>query len=115
MAESAQDMLFSDDNDLFFADEDDNDLSFTDEETATEEPLPGSWKVMIVDDEACIHIITMLSLADFAFIDKPLVFVSAYSGREARELIQTHPDTAMILLDVVMETDDAGLAVVRHI
>jgi signal transduction histidine kinase len=30
-------------------------------------------------------------------------------------LIQTHPDTALILLDVVMETHDAGLQVVEYI
>ena len=36
-------------------------------------------------------------------------------GQEAKQLIQAHPDTAVILLDVVMEAEDAGLQVVKYI
>ncbi|MDR2789176.1 MAG: DUF3369 domain-containing protein, partial [Candidatus Accumulibacter sp.] len=42
-------------------------------------------------------------------------FLNAYSGVEAKALMAAHPDTAVMFLDVVMETDDAGLDVVRHI
>jgi sigma-B regulation protein RsbU (phosphoserine phosphatase) len=44
-----------------------------------------------------------------------LTFLNAYSGQEARQLIRAHPDVALIFLDVVMETDDAGLRVVQYI
>jgi response regulator RpfG family c-di-GMP phosphodiesterase len=44
-----------------------------------------------------------------------LAFLSAYSGAESLQLMRRHPDTAVMLLDVVMESDDAGLAVVRQI
>src|SRR5512134_471906 len=80
-------------------------LTFTDEVAALPPPTPAGWPVMIVDDEPEIHHITMLSLAEFAFQGRPLRFINAYSGQEARQLIQAHPDTALILLDVVMETD----------
>lgn len=92
-----------------------NDFLFADE---PEEQLPthsGSWKVLIVDDEPEVHAVTKLALSDFAFQGKNLEFFSAYSGADARALIALHPDAAIILLDVVMETDDAGLLVARYI
>ncbi|MDX3773844.1 DUF3369 domain-containing protein [Chromatiaceae bacterium AAb-1] len=77
--------------------------------------VTGSWKVLIVDDEPEVHAVTKLALSDFTFQGKKLAFFSAYSGREAQELIAQHPDAAIVLLDVVMETDDAGLLVARYI
>jgi two-component system sensor histidine kinase ChiS len=74
-----------------------------------------SWKIMLVDDEEEVHNVTKLALVDFSFEGKYLTFISAYSGPEAKQLIQEHPDIALILLDVVMETDDAGLTVAKHI
>jgi sigma-B regulation protein RsbU (phosphoserine phosphatase) len=110
------DLIFADDNDdLLFADDGPDDpFSPGQDAPPGTQPRQG-WKVMIVDDEREIHNITQLSLTDFTFDDKPLTFINAYSGREARELIQTNPDTALILLDVVMENDHAGLEVVKYI
>lgn len=73
------------------------------------------WKVMLVDDEQSIHDVTRLALSGFSFDDRPLEFVSAYSGEEARQAILNHPDTALILLDVVMESETAGLDVAQFI
>jgi len=111
------DLLFADEDDeILFSDDEEEDLLFADEDDdVTETEKQSSWKVMLVDDELEIHNITRLSLEDFEFEDKPLTFISAYSGQEARELIRTHPDTALILLDVVMESDNAGLEVVKYI
>ncbi len=74
-----------------------------------------AWKIMIVDDEAEVHKLTKLALHKLTFEGKPLAFLSAYSGAEAEALIQQHPDTAVILLDVVMETIDSGLHLIRFI
>jgi len=74
-----------------------------------------AWKIMIVDDEAEVHKLTKLALHKVTFEGKPLAFLSAYSGAEAEALIQQHPDTAVILLDVVMETIDSGLRLIRFI
>lgn len=68
-----------------------------------------SWKVLIVDDEVEIHNITRLALEDFSFDNKRLNFLSAYSGVEARQIMADNPDIVVILLDVIMESDDAGL------
>ena len=71
----------------------------------------GRWKVLIVDDEPEVHAVTKLALSDFVFQDKRLEFISAYSGAEAKQVFTEHKDIAVVLLDVVMETDDAGLKV----
>ncbi|MEH2058929.1 MAG: ATP-binding protein [Nostoc sp.] len=74
-----------------------------------------TWKMIIVDDDAEVHQATKLALRSFTYEGKPLIFLSAFSGIEAKKLIAVHPDTAFILLDVVMETNDAGLRVVKYI
>jgi response regulator RpfG family c-di-GMP phosphodiesterase len=90
---------------------------FADESTCGLEGLqtPGKWKVIIADDEVDVHEITRIVLDDFKFEDRGLTLLSAYSGQETLQLLADHPDTAVILLDVVMETDDDGLEVARRI
>lgn len=80
---------------------------------ATEEHSP--WKVLIVDDEPSIHKITEIALGQFKFSEKPLEFGHAYSGKEACEMLSAENDFAVVLLDVVMESDDAGLKTVNYI
>ncbi len=96
----------------------DDTLQFTDEtviEPSTEkEPYPP-WKIIIADDQEEIHSVTKLVLTEYTFKGRALKLFSAYSGKETKQLITENPDTAFILLDVVMETDDAGLNVVRYI
>ncbi|MCV2886663.1 DUF3369 domain-containing protein [Aestuariibacter sp. AA17] len=75
----------------------------------------GTWKVLVVDDEPEVHAVTKLALSDFVFQDKRLQFISAYNGEEARKIFETHDDIAVVLLDVVMETDDAGLKVAEYV
>lgn len=82
------------------------------EETGSE---AWRWKLLIADDEAEVHGLTRMVLGDFVFEGRRLEFLSAYSGEETLDRLREHPDTALILLDVVMETDDAGLRIVRHI
>ncbi|MEP4891629.1 MAG: DUF3369 domain-containing protein [Aliiglaciecola sp.] len=84
----------------------------TDEEIEVQK---GVWKVLIVDDEPEVHAVTRLALNDFIFQEKGLSFISAHSGAEAKELFQKHNDIAVVLLDVVMETDEAGLDVAQYI
>ena len=74
-----------------------------------------AWKILIVDDDNEVHLLTRLVLDGFSFDGKGIDFISAYSGREAMALVRENPDIAMVFLDVVMETDDAGLRVVDEI
>lgn len=73
------------------------------------------WKVLIVDDEGAIHKVTRLALDEFTFQGKGILFLDAYSAEEAKEILADNPNIAVILLDVVMETDDAGLKLVEYI
>ena len=73
------------------------------------------WKILIADDEDAVHRMTRMVLHDYRFESRGLDFLSAYSGEETIRQMQLHPDAAIILLDVVMETDDAGLRVVQYI
>ncbi len=82
-------------------------------ETGTHAEKP--WKLLLVDDEPEIHEVTRLVLGNFRFEGKPLQFLSAYSIDQAKRLLETHDDIAATLLDVVMETDTAGLDLVRYI
>lgn len=72
-------------------------------------------KVLIADDEAEVHTITKIVLANFQFENMRVEFLSAYSGSEAIETMRQNPDIAVILLDVVMEEDDSGLNVAAAI
>src|SRR5438045_6147767 len=82
---------------------------------AEDKALVTPWKVLIVDDEPEVHNVTRLVLSNFRFEERPLKFLSAYSGREAVELLAAQPDVAVMLLDVVMESDQAGLDVVKRV
>ncbi|PCI29517.1 MAG: hypothetical protein COB67_03945 [SAR324 cluster bacterium] len=73
------------------------------------------WKVILVDDEESVHQVTKIALSNFEFRGKRLQFFSAYTGIEAKQLIEKHPDTAVILLDVVMEEDNTGLELIKYI
>ncbi|WP_271254813.1 diguanylate cyclase domain-containing protein [Pseudanabaena sp. Chao 1811] len=99
------------DDELIIADE----LEFADEVDQTLSESLESWKVLIVDDEVEIHNITRLALEDFSFDNKSLKFLSAYSGTDARQIMKKHPDIAVTLLDVIMESDDAGLITAKYI
>jgi two-component system sensor histidine kinase/response regulator len=83
-------------------------------------PTPQSlthpaWKMLIVDDDVEIHTVTRYALTDYRFQEREVVIESVHSAREARELLPTMPDVAVILLDIVMETKDAGLLLVEYI
>ncbi|RJG40238.1 HD domain-containing phosphohydrolase [Motilimonas pumila] len=93
---------------------DDDILIINDDVLQLVEQLPG-WRIMIVDDEEEVHRITELTLKQFQFDNKSLEFLHAYSGEQAREMLLKEPNIALVLLDVVMETDDAGLAMVKYI
>jgi diguanylate cyclase len=78
-------------------------------------PPRSAWRVMIVDDDQDVHSTTTFALGNLDMQGRPLEFVHAYSAAQARELLARERDIAVILLDVVMEQDDAGLHLVRHI
>jgi len=87
----------------------------SDEEEILEGSGEETWQVLIVDDDPEIHSVTQLALSDLVVLGRRLEYFHAYSGQDACQLIESNPSIVLVLLDVVMETDDAGLNVVKHI
>jgi len=80
-----------------------------------ERPTLAPWKVLVVDDDRGIHDVTRIALKRTQFQDRPLTFLHAYSAAEALEILNTEDEVAVAFVDVVMETDDAGLRLVESI
>ncbi len=96
----------------------DDELLFAEEDSSAEVqeyPEVSKWKLLIVDDENDVHSTTKLVLSDFIFEGGEIEFISAYSAEEAEAILRENNDIAVILLDVVMETNHAGLELVRKI
>lgn len=96
-----------------------NDFLFNDETADTSSLRTNDnavpWQVLVVDDDESIHQITSLVLNNFEFEQRPLQLLHAKSAREAQQLIEQHPDIALAIIDVVMETQHAGLELVKTI
>ena len=99
-----------------------DELVFLDED-APDELMPdpdapvglSPYKLLVVDDDEEIHTVTKLVLRNFRFEGSPLEVIHTYSSTEAKDVLQSTPDIAVILLDVVMESDHAGLDLTRWI
>jgi CheY-like chemotaxis protein len=103
------DNIFSSDSD-----NEDNIVFLTeDEEGGSTKSAIIPWKILIADDDSNVHDTTVLALSGVEIHGKPLEFLHAFSAKEAQEVAQNNPDTSLILLDVVMETVDAGLKLVN--
>lgn len=101
-------LVIEDDELLIFEEEDERESNvFTEDKLA--------WKILIVDDEPSVHQATQLALKNVEFEGKKLLFLSAHSAQTAKEILTNNLDIAMVLLDVVMENDRAGLDLVKYI
>jgi signal transduction histidine kinase len=83
--------------------------------TAPEASTARRWKVAVIDDDQAVHEGTRFALSDYNLNGQTLEILSAYSAAEGRTLMRAHPDIAAVLLDVIMETDAAGLDLVEYI
>lgn len=88
-----------------------------DDTAAARPPRPSGdpWPILVVDDDPQVHAMTAVLLRDFDFDGRPFEVVGALSAAEARIILAERPDLPVALLDVVMETEDAGLRLVRYI
>ena len=73
------------------------------------------WRLLVIDDDETVHTATAYALNQVQVLGRPLELRHAYSAAQAKELLRQDADFAMILLDVVMETEDAGLLMVGFI
>jgi len=100
MSDPAEDELFSFDDEAHL------------EDAGTAKPC---WQILIVDDDQDVHQSTCFALANSEILGRPLRFLHAYSAAQALNLLNEQAQIAVILLDVVMESEHAGLHLVRRI
>ena len=77
--------------------------------------MGSAWRVLVVDDDPGILAMTRLVLDEFRFDGKGVELTTAESAAEARQILASEPRFAVALVDVVMESDDAGLRLVEYI
>ena len=73
------------------------------------------WKILVVDDDLEVHKVTKFVLQDQKIFGRPLDLMYSESASDAKNILKSNPDIAAALLDVVMETDHAGLDLVKYI
>ena len=73
------------------------------------------WPILVVDDDPQVHDMTGVLLRDFRFLGRGVQALAAYSAAEARAILAQRDDIPVMLLDVVMESDHAGLALARFV
>ena len=88
-----------------------DDLVFADEgpEGALVEAVVAPWVVLLVDDEPNIHMVSRLAFGRLQVEGRPITLLRADTAAQGREVLASRDDIAVAILDVVMETDDAGL------
>jgi diguanylate cyclase (GGDEF)-like protein len=92
-------------------------MSGSEQETSSraDHPDSGAWPILIVDDDKAVHTVISFSLATATILDRGVRLLHAYSAQEAIAILKAEPRISVILLDVVMETETAGLDLVRTI
>ncbi len=88
---------------------------FSDEPESTGQTVDETWDILVVDDDNDVHDATTFALKDSTVLGKSLRFFHAYSADEAIDFLKKNSHIAVILMDAVMETDNAGLEAVKVI
>jgi CheY-like chemotaxis protein len=74
-----------------------------------------AWKILVVDDEPSVIAATRYALSNLVVLGAPLEIVEATSAQGAKQILASDPSFAVAFIDVVMETQDAGLQLVKAI
>ncbi|MDC0661078.1 putative bifunctional diguanylate cyclase/phosphodiesterase [Marinobacter sp. SS21] len=97
----------------------DDTLVFIEDDETEVEPLAADaidhWQILVVDDDPEVHQSTGFALADVEILGAKVQLQSAYSAGEAYQYLSAHDEPAVIFLDVVMESSDAGLRLADQI
>jgi len=94
---------------------DDDTLTLIPDDLDEAKPNAGAWVIAVIDDDPAVHDGTRYALASYTLDGRGLEILTARSAAEARVLLAERRDVAVVLLDVVMETDNAGLDLVDYI
>lgn len=97
-----------------------SDILFVDE--GSESPAEDTealapWQIIIVDDDADVHLTTKFAFSNIQHLGRGIAFRSAFSGLEAIDMILGSRDRLpdLVLMDVVMSTPTDGIDTTRRI
>ena len=91
-------------------------LVFAEEGVYVSVPAQNPWRILIVDDDSTVHDTTKIALGRKIIEGRKLKFDSAYSGKEALQIIlgrKEDPLPDLVLMDVVMDTPQDGIDTVH--
>ena len=74
-----------------------------------------SWNILVVDDNNFIHVLFKEMLKDFKFEEKSINIISAFSTKEAMEILSKEKDIAVIFLDIFLDERDSGFKLSKYI
>lgn len=78
-------------------------------------PAPQPPQILIVDDQPDIQLLTRMSLKRLRHHQLQPVIEVASSGAEAVAWLKAHPQTQVVIMDIIMETNRAGLDAIEAI
>ncbi|XXF06877.1 EAL domain-containing protein [Pseudomonas sp. D1-3] len=90
----------------------DDSVVFSDDETIGDS-THQAWRILTVDDDPDFQRATAFAIGEMDILGRRVEIQQAFSNREAAMLLAEQQDFALVLLDVVMETEDAGLRLVK--
>lgn len=73
------------------------------------------WKIMICDDDETIHQLSEFVLKRICFMERGVVLSHAFHSEECLEILKKETDTALILLDMIMEEESSGIKTLKRI
>jgi len=91
----------------------DENFIFSDEENSSGESDDRQWNILVIDDDMSVHTTTILALKNVRIHNRKLNLIHAYSSIDGIAYLRQLMNIDLILLDMVMETHDAGLNVTR--
>lgn len=84
-------------------------------ETSTEKSPQKSWKVLSVEDDQPYQEVLEMALRGMTYMGRGIELLRASSAASAATILSKRQDISLILLDIVMETDDAGFYLIDTI
>ncbi|QID19220.1 EAL domain-containing protein [Nitrogeniibacter mangrovi] len=78
-------------------------------------PEARPWRILSADDDLDFRQALSFAVRDMRILGRPVELITVASLSEAARLLARDRDFAVILVDVVMETDDAGIRLVKAI
>ena len=87
----------------------DDEILIVDDEKVDSNRIKQGWKVLIVDDEPEVHRITKMTLAKFEFDNKPIEFIHAYTGREAKAIVTNETANSTLKCDTRLRSSEVFL------